>query len=52
MSRRRDDYENSWWRTFKNWVNGEIDLLAVGMEIQAPKDLTGKENETAKKLGE
>lgn len=49
MSRRRDDYENSWWRTFKNWVNGEIDLLAVGMEIQTPKELTGKENETAKK---
>lgn len=37
MSRQRDDYENSWWRKFKGWVDGEVDLLAEGMEIRAPQ---------------
>ena len=45
MSRRRDDYESSWWRRFKSWVVGETDLLAEGMEIripQAPGDGNGE----------
>ncbi|MCI9105703.1 MAG: hypothetical protein HFG56_06980 [Lachnospiraceae bacterium] len=37
MSRQRDDYENSWWKKFKGWVDGEVDLLAEGMEIRVPK---------------
>ena len=37
MSRRRDDYESSWWRRFKSWVDGETDLLAEGMEIRIPQ---------------
>lgn len=37
MSRQRDDYENSWWRKFKGWVDGEVDLLAEGMEIRVPQ---------------
>lgn len=32
MSRQRDNYENSRWRKFKRWVDGEVDLLANGME--------------------
>ncbi|MCI9162610.1 MAG: hypothetical protein HFG59_05030 [Lachnospiraceae bacterium] len=42
MSRLRDDYENSWWRRFQGWVDGETDLLAEGMEIRVPG--SGKED--------
>ena len=38
MSRKKDNYENSRWLKFKRWVNGEIDPLADGMEIQAPDE--------------
>lgn len=37
MSRRKDNYENSRWLKFKRWVDGEVDPLAHGMEIQPPK---------------
>ncbi len=36
MSRQRDDYEKSWWKRFKGWVDGEWDPLASGMEIRVP----------------
>ncbi|MCI8660209.1 MAG: hypothetical protein HFG54_08190 [Lachnospiraceae bacterium] len=37
MSRRRDDYEQSWWKGFKEWVDGAVDPLASGIEIQIPE---------------
>ncbi len=36
MSRRKDNYENSRWLKFKRWVDGEVDPLEYGMEIQIP----------------
>lgn len=47
MSRLRDDYENSRWRQFRKWVDGEIDPLASGMEIIIPQ--TSHETEKAEK---
>lgn len=47
MSRLRDDYENSRWRRFRKWVDGEIDPLASGMEIIIPQ--TSHETEKAEK---
>ncbi len=41
MSRLRDDYETSRWRKFQRWVDGEVDLLASGIEIQAPREPDG-----------
>ena len=38
MSRRRDDYENSRWRKFRSWVDGEVDLLASGIAVQPPRE--------------
>lgn len=38
MSRLKDNYENSRWRRFERWVNGETDPLAHGMEVVAPKE--------------
>lgn len=32
MSRTRDNYENSFWRKFKRWIDGDVDLLENGME--------------------
>ena len=37
MSRQRDDYENSRWRKFRSWIDGEVDPLASGIMIQPPK---------------
>lgn len=37
MSRQRDDYENSRWRKFRSWIDGEVDPLASGITIQPPK---------------
>lgn len=51
MSRRRDNYENSRWLKFKRWVDGETDLLAEGMEIEAPKETgeaAGEENQRSR----
>lgn len=36
MSRLKDNYENSRWRRFERWVNGETDPLAHGMEAVVP----------------
>lgn len=57
MSRLRDDYENSWWRRFQGWVDGETDLLAEGMEIRVPgrgedKPLRGARHEQEKVWGQ
>ncbi|NBH73791.1 hypothetical protein D3Z51_17655 [Clostridiaceae bacterium] len=57
MSRLRDDYENSWWRRFQGWVDGETDLLAEGMEIRVPgrgedKPLRGARHEQEKVRGQ
>ena len=30
MSRRRDNYENSRWRKFERWLEGEVDPLSAG----------------------
>lgn len=38
MSRLKDNYENSRWRRFERWVDGETDPLAHGMEVVAPKE--------------
>lgn len=43
MSRLRDDYETSRWRKFQRWVDGEVDLLASGIEIQAPREPDGQQ---------
>lgn len=51
MSRRRDNYENSRWVKFKRWVDGETDLLAEGMEIEAPEETgeaAGEENKRSR----
>ena len=32
MSRKRDNYEESRWRKFKSWLDGETDLLEHGMD--------------------
>lgn len=37
MSRRRDNYENSRWMKFRRWIDGEVDPLSHGMEIQVPE---------------
>ena len=37
MSRKKDNYENSLWLKFKKWIDGEMDLLADGMEIRVPE---------------
>lgn len=41
MSRRKDNFENSRWRKFRRWVDGEVDLLADGMETA---DLSGRQS--------
>ena len=38
MSRRKDNYDSSRWLKFKKWVDGEVDLLAEGMEAQVPDE--------------
>lgn len=38
MSRRRDDYDTSWWKKFRRWIDGETDLLESGIEIQIPQE--------------
>ncbi len=37
MSRIRDNYEGSRWRKFRRWLDGEVDLLALGVEVSEPK---------------
>lgn len=37
MSRRKNNYESSRWLRFKKWVDGDVDLLADGMEIHPPE---------------
>lgn len=52
MSRQRDNYENSRFRKFKSWVDGETDLLENGMEtIPFPKSSEQEEHETEKNQG-
>lgn len=41
MSRRKDNFENSRWRKLRRWVDGEVDLLADGMETA---DLSGRQS--------
>ncbi len=48
MSRRKDNYENSRWLKFKRWVDGEIDPLADGMEIQVPEMVKNENGVSAK----
>ena len=37
MSRQRDNYQQSFWRKFRQWVDGEVDTLtAERMESAAP----------------
>ena len=36
MSRKKDNYDQSRWLKFKNWVDGDVDLLAKGMEARVP----------------
>ena len=43
MSRRKDNYETSRWLKFKKWVDGETDLLSIGMEPEVPVSSEGKE---------
>lgn len=38
MSRRKDNYETSRWLKFKRWIDGDVDPLASGMEIQEPEE--------------
>ena len=38
MSRIRDNYEGSRWRKFRRWLDGEVDLLALGVEVSEPKE--------------
>lgn len=38
MSRIRDNYENSRCLKIKKWIDGEVDLLASGVEIEAPEE--------------
>lgn len=38
MSRIRDNYEGSRWRKFRRWLDGEVDLLALGVEVLEPKE--------------
>lgn len=40
MSRLKDNYENSRWRWFERWVDGETDPLAHGMETVIPNSPT------------
>lgn len=49
MSRRRDDYDKSWWKRFKGWVDGEWDPLASGMEIRILEGEPGKGGHGASK---
>lgn len=42
MSRKKDNYDSSRWLKFKKWVNGDVDLLAQGMEARMPgQETTG-----------
>ena len=43
MSRRKDNYDTSRWLKFKKWVDGEVDLLADGMEARVPEGTAGRE---------
>lgn len=38
MSRRKDNYETSRWLKFKRWIDGDVDPLSSGMEIQEPEE--------------
>lgn len=49
MSRKRDNYENSRWRKFKRWVDGDVDLLENGMET-VPQQKKEEKEETATEL--
>ncbi|MDO5407321.1 MAG: MnhB domain-containing protein [Eubacteriales bacterium] len=49
MSRRKDNYENSLWKKFRGWVDGEVDLLADGMETV---DLSRRAGGNAAEAGE
>lgn len=46
MSRQKDNYENSRWLKFKNWVDGETDPLAKGIESRPVQE----ENQEAEKV--
>ena len=37
MSRRRDNYETTWWYKFKRWVDGDIDPFGKSMEVKLPR---------------
>ncbi len=43
MSRKRDNYELTWWYQFKRWVDGETDPLAHGMEAKEVQTGGGRE---------
>ncbi len=45
MSRKIDHYEDSFWYKFLRWLDGEVDPLSSGMEIEVPRHQkdTGRE---------
>ena len=42
MSRERDNYENSGWRRFERWMEGETDPLQGRVEVKRPGQETKK----------
>ncbi|MCI9360706.1 MAG: hypothetical protein HFG65_07020 [Hungatella sp.] len=52
MSRKKDNYDSSHWLKFKKWINGDVDLLAQGMEAWMPgQETTGADHSNSSRPG-
>lgn len=52
MSRKKDNYDSSHWLKFKKWINGDVDLLAQGMEAwMSGQETTGADHSNSSRPG-